>query len=184
MQANDNCRRRHRRRPRARATRSHPRAAASDDRQVQLGHHGRPQEDRDHVRARPRCSSSSSAASRRCSSGCSSRSPTARSSARRATTSSSRCTAPRWCSCIGMPIAAAFGNYLVPLMIGARDVAFPRLNMFGFWVFAVRRHVPLLVVRARRRARRRLVRLRAAHEHAARQRATCPGGAPTSGPSA
>ncbi|MDQ1385401.1 MAG: cytochrome c oxidase subunit, partial [Actinomycetota bacterium] len=34
------------------------------------------------------------------------------------------------------PIAAAFGNYLVPLMIGARDVAFPRLNMLGFWVFA------------------------------------------------
>ncbi len=37
---------------------------------------------------------------------------------------------------LGMPIAAAFGNYLVPLMIGARDVAFPRLNMLGFWVFA------------------------------------------------
>ena len=36
---------------------------------------------------------------------------------------------------LGMPIAAAFGNYLVPLMIGARDVAFPRLNMLGFWVF-------------------------------------------------
>src|SRR5208283_4297697 len=26
------------------------------------------------------------------------------------------------------------GNYLVPLMIGARDMAFPRLNAFGFWV--------------------------------------------------
>jgi cytochrome c oxidase subunit 1 len=36
---------------------------------------------------------------------------------------------------VGMPLAAAFGNYLIPLMIGARDVAFPRLNMFGFWVF-------------------------------------------------
>ena len=34
-----------------------------------------------------------------------------------------------------MPLAAAFGNYLVPLMIGARDVAFPRLNGFGYWVF-------------------------------------------------
>jgi len=34
-----------------------------------------------------------------------------------------------------MPSAAAFGNYLVPLMIGARDVAFPRLNAFGYWVF-------------------------------------------------
>jgi len=36
---------------------------------------------------------------------------------------------------VGMPIAIAFGNYFIPLMIGARDVAFPRLNMFGFWVF-------------------------------------------------
>src|SRR5262245_60135870 len=36
----------------------------------------------------------------------------------------------------GMPIAAAFGNYFVPLMIGARDVAFPRINMLGFWIFA------------------------------------------------
>jgi cytochrome c oxidase subunit 1 len=34
-----------------------------------------------------------------------------------------------------MPMAAAFGNYLVPLQIGARDVAFPRLNAFGFWAF-------------------------------------------------
>ena len=34
-----------------------------------------------------------------------------------------------------MPVAAAFGNYLVPLMIGARDVAFPRLNAFGYWAF-------------------------------------------------
>jgi cytochrome c oxidase subunit 1 len=34
-----------------------------------------------------------------------------------------------------MPMAAAFANYLVPIMIGARDVAFPRLNAFGFWTF-------------------------------------------------
>ncbi len=34
-----------------------------------------------------------------------------------------------------MPTAAAFGNYFVPLMIGARDVAFPRLNAFGYWAF-------------------------------------------------
>jgi cytochrome c oxidase subunit I len=34
-----------------------------------------------------------------------------------------------------MPMAAAWGNYLVPLQIGARDVAFPRLNAFGFWCF-------------------------------------------------
>jgi cytochrome c oxidase subunit I len=34
-----------------------------------------------------------------------------------------------------MPMSAAFFNYLVPLMIGARDVAFPRLNAFSYWVF-------------------------------------------------
>jgi cytochrome c oxidase subunit 1 len=34
-----------------------------------------------------------------------------------------------------MPMAAAFANYLLPLQIGARDVAFPRLNAFSFWCF-------------------------------------------------
>ena len=34
-----------------------------------------------------------------------------------------------------MPIAAAFTNYFLPIMIGARDVAFPRLNAFSFWLF-------------------------------------------------
>ncbi len=29
----------------------------------------------------------------------------------------------------------AFGNYCIPLLIGARDMAFPRLNMYSFWVF-------------------------------------------------
>ena len=34
-----------------------------------------------------------------------------------------------------MPIGIGFGNYFVPLQIGARDLAFPRLNAFGYWVY-------------------------------------------------
>jgi cytochrome c oxidase subunit 1 len=34
-----------------------------------------------------------------------------------------------------MPMAAAFANYFLPLQIGARDVAFPRLNALSFWLF-------------------------------------------------
>jgi cytochrome c oxidase subunit 1 len=35
-----------------------------------------------------------------------------------------------------MPMSAAFFNYMIPLMIGARDVAFPRLNAYSYWAFA------------------------------------------------
>ena len=34
-----------------------------------------------------------------------------------------------------VPMMAGFGNYFVPLMIGARDMAFPRLNALSFWLF-------------------------------------------------
>jgi cytochrome c oxidase subunit I len=34
-----------------------------------------------------------------------------------------------------MPLSASFFNFMIPLMIGARDVAFPRLNAFSYWVF-------------------------------------------------
>jgi cytochrome c oxidase subunit 1 len=36
-----------------------------------------------------------------------------------------------------MPFGAAFFNYMIPLMIGARDVAFPRLNALSYWIFLV-----------------------------------------------
>ena len=37
---------------------------------------------------------------------------------------------------VGIPILFGIANYLVPLMIGARDMAFPRLNAFSFWISA------------------------------------------------
>jgi cytochrome c oxidase subunit 1 len=36
-----------------------------------------------------------------------------------------------------VPIVTALGIYLVPLMIGSRDVAFPRLNLYGYWVYLI-----------------------------------------------
>ena len=70
---------------------------------------------------------------------------------------------------VGMPILAGFANYLVPLMIGARDMAFPRLNAFGFWIFlfgGLLLYFSYLggdgLVRRGFRTRRRLVRLCAA----------------------
>ena len=52
---------------------------------------------------------------------------------------------------VGMPLIFGFANYLVPLMIGARDMAFPRLNAFGFWLTGVRGLVALLQLHWRRR---------------------------------
>ena len=34
-----------------------------------------------------------------------------------------------------MPVLVGFANYFVPLMIGARDIAFPRLNAMSYWLF-------------------------------------------------
>ena len=35
---------------------------------------------------------------------------------------------------MGIPLVFGFGNYIIPLQIGARDMAFPRLNAFSFWM--------------------------------------------------
>ena len=71
---------------------------------------------------------------------------------------------------------AAFANYLMPLQIGARDVAFPRLNALQLLVLPVRRPVPQLELAPRRRRRRRLVQLRPEH----RRRRSRPATASTS----
>src|SRR5688572_30722963 len=40
-----------------------------------------------------------------------------------------------------MPLSSAFFNFIMPLQIGARDVAFPRLNAFSLWTFLDRKSV-------------------------------------------
>jgi cytochrome c oxidase subunit 1 len=41
------------------------------------------------------------------------------------------------CCCSRRPLFAGFSNALVPLQIGAPDVAFPRLNMFAYWLYVL-----------------------------------------------
>ena len=80
---------------------------------------------------------------------------------------------------VGMPLAVGVrATTSIPLQIGARDVAFPRLNMFGYWVVLARRPLHLLELLPRRRAERRLVRLHAA----ARARRSSLGALPGHGP--
>src|SRR5260370_30338578 len=37
-----------------------------------------------------------------------------------------------------IPVFSGFGNYFVPLLIGPRDIAFPRINAFSFWLIPLR----------------------------------------------
>src|ERR1700739_2478524 len=61
---------------------------------------------------------------------------------------------------VGIPVLFGLANYLVPLMIGARDMAFPRLNAFSFWMTALGGAAALLQFSRRQRPIRRRKRTR------------------------
>ena len=61
-----------------------------------------------------------------------------------------------------VPMMQASGIYLVPLMVGTRNIAFPRLNAFSYWIYLSGGIFAWVSFAAQHGARRRLVRLRAA----------------------
>ena len=70
-----------------------------------------------------------------------------------------------------VPIFEAFSILVLPQMLGARDLPFPRLSAFGFWCFVHGRHLSLRLDLLRRRAARRLVHVPAA-DHSISARAS------------
>ena len=104
-----------------------------------VGHHDRPQAHRDHVPGphlrllharRGRGAADAAAARRR---------RTTRCWTRRRTTQLFTMHGTTMIFLFVVPIMAGFGNYFVPLMIGARDMAFPKLNALSFWLLRRRR---------------------------------------------
>ena len=71
-----------------------------------------------------------------------------------------------------VPVMQAMGIYLVPLMVGARNIAFPRLNAFSYWVFLFGGVMSVRRVPAQHRPGRRLVQLRAAGRARVQRRAS------------
>ena len=61
-----------------------------------------------------------------------------------------------------VPVVEAIAVYLLPNMLGARDLPFPRLSAYAFWAYAIGGAGLLLHAVLRRRARRRLVHVPAA----------------------
>ena len=69
------------------------------------------------------------------------------------------------------PILSGFSNYLWPLLLGARDMALPRLNAFSYWVYLFSGLFHLCELPDRSRAQRRLVQLRPLREPRLQSRA-------------
>jgi cytochrome c oxidase subunit 1 len=81
---------------------------------------------------------SSWAASSRCSCASSCSTPGAPSWMRSTYNRCSRCTARSWCSSSSSRrCPAALGNFVLPIMLGAKDVAFPRLNLMSFYIYVI-----------------------------------------------
>ena len=60
-----------------------------------------------------------------------------------------------------LPILSGFSNYLFPLLLGSRDMAFPRLNAFSYWIYLASGIFLYASFADRPGAERRLVQLRA-----------------------
>ena len=118
------------------------------------GYDDRPQADRDPLHRHVRCSSSSPAGSWPCSSGRSSRTPNEHVVTEDAYNELFTMHGTTMVFLVVVPILAGFGNFLVPLMIGARDMAFPRLNALSYWLFLFGGIVLLCSASSRRAARR------------------------------